>query len=125
MAILDLATLKSLLGVSGTDYDTPLTAVVNATNSKVKTFLGYDPETTSVTDYVSPRGGRVITLPSAPPSDTSSKIRSGEKLSILLLICSHFDNASTSKPCIFKDIFTNVRISRSSSTTNILSILQH
>lgn len=67
MALLTVASLKSELGITDNDDDADLTAIVAGAAAAVKAYLGYDPETVSITETLNPSGDTLLTLRSAPP----------------------------------------------------------
>jgi hypothetical protein len=70
MALVTLSSLKARLGIASgdTSKDTDLEGIIAAASGLVRSYLGYDPETTGTqTEYLAPLGAEMITLRKTPP----------------------------------------------------------
>lgn len=66
MALVTGAELTAALGLDPSQ-SAAATLVAAASSAAVRAYLGFSPETTTYTDYLSPNGGADLTLTSAPP----------------------------------------------------------
>jgi hypothetical protein len=70
MALVTRAALKARLGIASgdTSKDDDLDGIIAAASGLVRSYLGYDPETTGTqTEYLAPLGAEMLTLRKTPP----------------------------------------------------------
>lgn len=73
MAVLTLAQYKALTGITGTDNDTQLSAIITATQATVERLLGLKFETTTLTEwYTVPQAAQSIQLRTYPIQSVTS-----------------------------------------------------
>jgi len=73
MAVLTLAQYKALTGITGTDNDTQLSAIITSTQDTVQRLLGLKFETTTLTEwYTVPQAAQSIQLRTYPIQSVTS-----------------------------------------------------